>query len=271
VSFLSNAVRQPLFYFVFAGVAVFLVDAQLRRSAKRVEVPATIRTEVAQELERTFARPPTDDELDQGIKDWVTTELLFREASELGLENNDSFIRSHLATKLKNLVKQRTIVEPATEDELRAEFERHAIRYTKPDTYDVTIAFVARGDEKTLDTRTQDTLRRLTEGAPPESVGDHFPRGPRLERLSLAQLEQMLRAELSHHFEPGRLQQWQAVPNPRGMYVVRLDQIHSGKPTLESVRTSVAYDIEQQKRQLALEHFVEELRQKYPVHLQESP
>ncbi len=63
---LGDAFRQPLFYFALAGVAVFGVDAWLRREQEIVRVTDGVRREVASEFTAAASRAPTKDELERG-------------------------------------------------------------------------------------------------------------------------------------------------------------------------------------------------------------
>lgn len=258
--------RQPILYFALLGGVVFLADAWLRRETAGLTVGPTVRGELEADLRRTLARSPTEPELERALAEWTTTELLFREASKLGLQENDATIRMHLATKLKNLVKQRTIVPPPTDAELRATFDAHPEHYTKSDTYDVTVVFVGRdATPEAHAARTRELLAKLTAGLDPRGAGDHFPRGPALEDVLLVQLEQVLKVKLSDALDPQNQGRWQHLPNPRGSYLLRLDRVNSGKPDFESLKQAIAVEVEAQKREAAFAQFVEELRKRYPV------
>lgn len=258
--------KEPLLYFALLGVLVFCVDAWLRRDADSIKVDATVRSELDAELRRTLERPPTHEELERALEEWTTTELLFREASRLGLHENDALIRTHLATKLKNLVKQRTIIEPATEEELRAHFTAHPEHYGRPDTFDVTVVFVAHGaSPEEHASRVHELQSKLTAGLEPHGAGDHFPRGPALRDMLQLQLEHVLKADLDAVLRPEALGQWQRVPTARGSYLLRLDRLNSGKPNFDASRAAIAGEIEARKRDAAFERFVGELRSQYPV------
>jgi hypothetical protein len=263
-----HVLRQPLLYFVLVGALVFVVDAWLSRDAEVITIGPTVRAELDAELRRTLNRAPTQPELDRALADWTTMELLFREASKLGLQENDAVIRVHLATKLKSLVKQRTIVAPPTDAELRVQFDAHPEHYTRPDTYDVTLVFVAQGPSPEAHaSRAKEVLDKLTAGSDPKGAGDHFPRGPALQDVLLIQLEQVLKVELDNALKPENQGRWQQLPSPRGSYLLRLDRIHSGKPSFDALKDAITSEVEVRKREAALAEFVEGLRAQYPVAL----
>jgi hypothetical protein len=263
---LRAALRQPLLYFVLVGAAVFLVDAWLRRNNDVVDVNDGVRREVAAEFATQNGHPPNPDELQRALDTWVTTEVLFREASKLGLEANDAVIRAHLANKLALLERERIIVAPASDDELRAQLDAHPERYTKPNTFKLTHVFVNRGTApESFEARAAEVGTKLNEGAEPSTLGDHFPRGPVFEGMTQAQLQSVLNLDLSTALEPARVGTWQRLAGPRGAHFIRLDGIVSGKPTFESVRAVLVADVDAQKRDAAVQQFVEALKKQYIV------
>ncbi len=260
------ALQQPLWYFVLAGAVVFLVDAWLRQREVTIDVDASVRPEVVAEFEAQFGRTPTVQEREQAKQDWVTTELLFREAVRLGLENNDAVIRAHLANKLKQLVRERTIIAPPTDEELQEELEARPERYARSDTFNVSHAFVNRNiAPDTFDARVLEAWKQIGEGAELGSVGDHFPRGPSFEGMTQPQLEAVLRIGLAPVLKQQQIGRWHRLSGPRGAHFVRLDAIISGKPEVASARAALAARIEARKRDDALQRFIADLERRYRV------
>jgi hypothetical protein len=258
--------KQPLFYFALAGVAAFAVDAWLRRDAEVIRVTEGVRREVATEFTTALSRPPTDDELARGVRTWTETELLFREASQLGLAENDAVIRTHLARKLSQMVAQRSIVDAPTESELSAELEAHRGEYTRPNTFTVSHVFINRSKHAdTFAARADDAFRQLDAGAPLESVGDHFPRGPVFERLMPAQLEAALGVKLTNALTPEQRGKWQRLASARGAHFVRLDEIVSGEATVENSRDALIGRLTALAKEAAVRRFIDGLRAKYSV------
>jgi PPIC-type PPIASE domain len=266
VSSLRSLARQPVVYFVLIGAGTFFADGWLRRRADEVHVSDAVRKEVAGELQGVFGRPPNEAELARGVQDWIDTELLFREASSLGLHENDAVIRMHLANKLKFVVRQRTLVDAPTEAELAARLDANRDRYTKPDTYAVTQVFFNQGlSPGEHDARVREARARLEAGASAEGMGDHFPRGYTFTQLTRLQLEQIFSTALSDVLQPAQLNRWQVVTNRRGTHLIRVDAIVSGQPDLNALRQALAADVEAQKREAAVRTFTEALRKKYAV------
>ncbi len=205
------------------------------------------------------------------MQTWTDTELLFREASELGLAENDAVIRSHLARKLAQMVAQRSIIAPATESELAQELAAHRETYRQLDTFTVTHVFVNRATAPdTFASRVEEVQAQLNAGTTIQGLGDHFPRGPVFELLTQAQLEGALGVKLGAALSPEQKGKWQQLSGPRGAHFVRLDELLSGEPTLENSRERLSDRVAEEKKQAAVRAFIDGLRSKYPV-VDESP
>lgn len=266
VSRLRGLLAQPLLHFAVLGTAVFLLDAGLRSESHPPIIPEVARHEVAAALEQTLGRPASAQELTQGLQDWIDTELLYREALNLGLQDNDEVVRSHLARKLRHLIRERTVPDEPTRAELEAQLESHRAQYVVPDRYTLTSVFLNRGSsssEAQHQQRVSNVLERLREGAEPAQLGDHFPRGPHFESLPRSYLEQVFGAPLQGVLEPSRVNTWQPVSVPRGTHLLFLEALTSGEPRVDTARSALAADLHERKKDAALREYLEELRIKY--------
>jgi len=263
---LAGALKQPLPYFVLLGTLVFLVDAGFSATPNSIDVSPEVRHEVRARLEQTLSRPPTPAELEQGLEQWVDSELLFREATKLGLDQNDSVIHDHLAQKLRHIVQERTVLPEPSESELREALKAKPERYMGPVTFDVTHVFISRSASGAkFEPRVQETLAQLARGAEPRSVGDHFPRGPEFRGLTRLQFEQIFGANLSAVLRADRIGAWQMLESARGAHLLRLDAVSDGKPNFEALRPALRADVQEMKKQARVAAYLKELRKKYAL------
>jgi hypothetical protein len=269
---LRGALEQPLFYFALLGVLVFLVDLALQGGSDAAIDREAIRREVAVSLKKDLSRPPTPKELERGIEEWLDTELLFREAMALKLDENDSVIRQQLAQKLEHIVRQRTVIEPPNESELRARLRAHPNRYNGVESFDVTHVFVKKSvSPESYEERVSETLKRIQAGENAETAGDHFPRGPKFTRLTRTQLQRIFQARLSAVLDPRRVGEWQVVHGLRGAHLLRLDAARDGKADFEKLRPALEADVREERQRAALGAYLAELRKKYDVDVGATP
>ncbi|MFX6728609.1 hypothetical protein ABTH13_19885, partial [Acinetobacter baumannii] len=67
------------------------------------------------------------------IDSWVASEILYREGKQLGVDKGDDMIRDRIAFKLQVLVFDQVKLDPPTEEQLRAYFDKTRARYDQPE------------------------------------------------------------------------------------------------------------------------------------------
>src|SRR5579864_3679033 len=99
-----RVLREPLVHFLLAGALLFAVfgrgEPETPSQDKEIVVTAADVQRLGQIFERTWRRPPSDDELQWAISDFVREEVLYRTALSLGLEKDDTIIRRRLRQKM---------------------------------------------------------------------------------------------------------------------------------------------------------------------------
>ena len=176
--------REPLLHFMFIGAAIYLLysvfaeplpeadDKTIVVSAGEVEWMQTA-------WQKRWNRPPTSQEFDGLVQQYIKETVLYREALTMGLNQHDQVIRRRLAQKLEFLAKDLVALTPPTEEELQAYFSEHQDRYQEPALYTFTQVFIdpdKRGDA-TLDDAAVIKTKLVAQGdavEDPGALGDDF-------------------------------------------------------------------------------------------------
>jgi len=143
---------------MFIGVAIYLLysvfaDPLPEGNDKTIVVSAGEIEWMQTSWQKRWNRPPTAEEFDGLIQQYIKETVLYREALTMGLNQHDQVIRRRLAQKLEFLAKDLVALTPPTEEELQAYFDEHRKRYQEPTRYTFTQVFIdpdKRGDA-TLD------------------------------------------------------------------------------------------------------------------------
>ncbi len=100
-----RVIREPLFHFLILGAAIFAVHGFITRhkTDKPGEIVVTQAAieNLATGFTRTWQRPPTEDELQGLVRDYIREEAAYREALALGLDRDDMIVRRRLRQKLE--------------------------------------------------------------------------------------------------------------------------------------------------------------------------
>lgn len=92
--------RAPGLHFVLLGSALFLLRTAWLPDdppeADLLRVSLAQQRELAQRLSQQIGRPPTGEELEAAVEDWIDEELLFRQALALGWNRSDPVVQRRL-------------------------------------------------------------------------------------------------------------------------------------------------------------------------------
>ena len=261
----------PLLVCVVIGALIFAADAWLgdNTSDRTIEVTSAQVERLASLWEMQMGRAPSDTELDALVDDFIREEVLVREAVRLGLDHDDTIIRRRLAQKLSFLSDNLAVLEPATEEALRAYFAANTTRYATPAV--MTFSHVFFSPERRQDAAS-DAAAALERFQPDawRQTGDPFMLGRTYTHASHSRIARDFgEAFLSAIQELPARGQWQGpVESAYGFHLLRVD---ASTPAVDSnydaVADRVRRDYDAQRRADAnAEHF-DALREQYDIRL----
>lgn len=240
--------REPLVQFLLGGLAIFGLSLASGMSGDPESRTITITEPQVEQLAASFVqtwqRPPTQQEIDGLIRDYIKEEIYYREAQRMGLDIDDPIIRRRLRSKMEFLAK--TEVEQARPDDatLQAWLDRNPSRYVTDATYSFDQVFLDALADGDTQARAKALLVKLNKGEDWRTLGDaiSLPRSvEQAERTSIAR-------DFGHQFvesladvKPGS---WQGpIVSGFGLHLVKVREVKSsGKPRLADVRQTVEND-----------------------------
>ncbi|MEE4237748.1 MAG: peptidylprolyl isomerase [Anderseniella sp.] len=260
---------EPLLHFLIAGGLLFAAYGWLNRES--ADAPRTVRISVAEVnwLKETWARqwqrPPTENELRGLVTDYLKETLLAREATEMGLDENDTVIRRRLAQKMEFLAQDTARLAEPGDAELRRFYDANRAHYQAPARVSFTqLFFRNEADAKRglaqLATRSPDDL-----GDPSMLERDHAEADAQAvtNQFGEAFSRQVFGLDTGPWHGP--------VASAYGFHLVRVSARQDARLLpYEAVRTQVLEDWQREEQTRASERFYAELLKKYDVVLDDS-
>jgi hypothetical protein len=275
--------REPLVHFLIIGAAIFVIYGLMgQQDGEEQERAITITSGeigwLTDTWEKRWNRPPTAEEREGLIKQYLRETILYREAVAMGLDRDDTVIRRRLAQKLEFLAEDLIRPNPPTEDDLRTYFEAHMDRYQPPDLITMTHVFLdpdKRGDQTLKDAETiKAKLIALKE--PPQdarSFGDPFMLQSYYPERTEAELAKLFGRGFAKPVFKLAPQQWHGpVLSGYGTHLVYVhDRREAEPPTFTEVEERVRQDWENDKREQLNEQFIASLMGRYDVTIEDEP
>lgn len=281
---MRRLLREPLVHFLLIGGVLFLVfgwrggsapspgGASGSPAAQIVVTHADI-AQMVEQYEKTWQRPPTEEERKGLIEDFVRSEIYYREAVAIGLDRDDPVLRRRLRQKMEFIFEDISSLQEPTDAELRAFAARHREKYLSERQLafrQVYVDTTARGGRAEADARQM--LARLAAGADPDSVGDPTMLAPEVPLTPLWEIARQFGDEFAGHLRelpPGR---WAGpIRSGFGLHLVRMTRTAGGEEReLREIREAVKQDWIVERQREVKDAAYAKLRERYSV-IVESP
>lgn len=176
---IRRLLTEPLLHFVVAGAVLFgvygLVGGDEDSAARRIVVSQRRLRLIATRFERTWMRSPTAAELSGLVDDWVMEEILYREATLLGLDRDDLIVRRRMRQKMEFLADDWSAGADPSDEQLSRFLAEHPELFEQPERLDFQQVFVAAGEGEGS-ARAEALLARLRAGESPLGDATMLPR-----------------------------------------------------------------------------------------------
>lgn len=266
----EQLLREPLVHFLLGGAALFAIYAWVGDDAvperDRIVVDEAQVAALASSFERVWLRPPTRAELEGLVDDFVTEEILYREALELGLDRDDLVVRRRLRQKMEFLNEDLVTAREPSDEELRAYLAAHGDRFQTPARLSFRQVYID-PERPDPEARAAAVRERLTAGAAPDSLGDPTLLPAALTRAGAREVAHLFGARFAAELfdRPGT--GWQdPISSTFGVHLVRIDEyLPAQMPALEEIRPAVAREWTAEQRAAANRRFHRALRDRYEI------
>jgi len=271
-------IREPLFHFLLLGAAIFAVYglATRHKTDKPGEIVVTQGTleNLVTGFTRTWQRPPTEEELQGLLSDYIREEAAYREALALGLDRDDTIVRRRLRQKLEFLSDQlATRTEPG-EAELQSFLQAHPELFQSEPLFSIRQIYFnpqLHGGNLHRDlARALEDLERAGSHANTADLGDPFLLERSFEDVSLSDVKKTFGDHFASALAALRLAMWQGpIDSGYGAHLVFVAQRSESRlPALAEVRDQVRREWLDAKRKEATEKFYQAILSRYKVKIE---
>lgn len=272
---LRKLIREPLFHFVLLGAVIFLLAGRVRSgsvgSADKIVVTQSQIESIVVGFSRTWMRPPSQEELQGLVNDYVREEVLYREAKAMGMDQDDIIVRRRMRQKFEFLAEdQAARTGPPTDQELESYLRQHADKYSEEPNFSFDHIFFSREMRgASADAEANAMLARLSGKGTIDiaKLGDAFLLPSRFEKTSAGETARLFGEKFAEDLTKAPLGTWAGpIESSYGIHLVRVNaRIPEGAPPLAKVREAVLRDLLSDRRKQELDTQYEKLRARYMV------
>jgi len=269
-----------LLHFLVLGAALFglfsVIDKKDVEAPTKVVISTSRVATLADGFARTWRRPPTEQELQGLVDDYIRDEIFYREGRAAGLDRDDFVIRRRVRQKMEFLAEDMAAAEPSDE-ELAAYLASNPDRFRTEDRltfHHVFLSATRRGSALDGDAKQiAETLVRASAPADTATIGDPFLLGAEFREMSQSDVARTFGEGFAKQLsaaEPGR---WQGpIASSFGVHLVFVDERTRGNlPPLDTVREAVQREWLNARRIEAEQKLYRTLRDRYQIVVEPPP
>jgi len=137
---IKDLLQSSFLHFLAIGLGIFLLYAFLNRDANHpdgfdIHISEDQQVQIALAHQRNFGEIPDQATMDRLIAAEVKSEIYYREALRLGLDENDEIIRRRLKQKYEFLIKDNADIGEVSDSDLKKFYQDDISKYQKAATY----------------------------------------------------------------------------------------------------------------------------------------
>jgi hypothetical protein len=271
-------IREPLFHFLLLGATIFAVYglATRHKTGKPGEIVVTQGTleNLVTGFTRTWQRPPTDEQLQGLVRDYIREEAAYREALTLGLDRDDMIVRRRLRQKLEFLSDEMASRAEPSDAELQNFLQTHIGLFQPEPLFSFRQIYfnpALHGENLHRDmARALEGLEGTGSPASKADLGDPFLLERSFENVSLSEVRRTFGDQFASAISALRLGMWQGpIDSGYGTHLVFVAQRSEGRlPALDEVRDQVRRELLDAKRKEATDKFYQAILSRYKVKIE---
>lgn len=238
---LKPIMAEPLLHFLGAGLLIFLVlggsDA-VNREGRAVTVTQTQINQLSESFTGTWRRPPTPEELDQLIRNFVREEIYYREALKLGLDENDTVIRRRLRAKMEALATAEAQSAQPSEADLQELLDDNPAKYAADASFSFEQIWL--GTDGDADA----ALASIQSGTAPRELGKPISLPEEMTEAHSFDIDRRFGKGFAAKLAAATVGQWMGpVTSGFGVHLVKVTKAEAArKPALADVRKRLETD-----------------------------
>jgi hypothetical protein len=272
--------REPLLQFLALGAMLFalhgLVEKRSADAPEKIVVSASRIANLGDGFVRTWRRPPSAQELQGLIEDYVRDEVFYREGRAAGLDRDDVIIRHRVRQKMEFLAEDMSVPE-SNDEQLVTYLASNPERFRAEDQitfHQVFLSAARRANTIESDSKqVASVLARADAAVDATLLGDPFLLGEEFRGFSPSKVTSIFGEDFSKRIAAMETGHWQGpVSSGFGQHFVFITERVSGAlPSLDAVRPAVRREWANARRLEAEQKLYASLRGRYEIVVEAPP
>jgi hypothetical protein len=257
---MKQLIKEPVVWFMLVALVLFAAESIISSRQDAIIINDKVTTRISALWTAQMQRPPSEQELDALLNNWVNEEMFYREALRLGLDQNDTIVRRRLVQKY-NFLMEDVESQEISQQELLEFYQRNQDKYHLPER--VTFSNILFKSHE----RATQTLATMANEDDWRSLGVASLLPDRYARRSLKEVGYALGPAFASELAKLTDSKWDGpVQSSFGYHLVRIEnRLPAEAIPFESIVDKVSYDFLKERAEANLERSADALRTRYPL------
>ncbi|MEM9304042.1 MAG: peptidylprolyl isomerase [Pseudomonadota bacterium] len=265
--------KEPLVHFLVLGAVIFALYSAIGPGGPaedEIVVTRGKQESLLAAFDRTWSRPPTPEEYQVIVQEWIREEIAFREGVAMGLNEDDTIIRRRLRQKLEVLAEDIVSLGEPTEEILQSFLEDNQDDYLREPVFTVRQIYFStdrRGASAIEDAAATRAALRANPETDPNTLGDPISLPQRLVRERAGAIDGLFGQGFTTALAEAPAGEWsEPVRSGYGVHLVLVEEFLPGGPlTLAEAGDEVRRDWNNQRRLQTIDTLYEKLAEQYTI------
>jgi len=272
--------REPLLHFLVIGAGLFFLFSQINNTQvetdHRIIITQANLDRLATLWLKRMGRPPSAQEREQQLEQYIREQVLYREAMTMGLDQDDVIVSRRLAQKMEYLFNDLSFIPEPSETELVTFLSEHASQFTLPATITFSQIFLdPRERNQEINKDAEQLLEQLKETktiVDTINLGDRSLLPYKFTEERQNEINSMFGAAFTNQVFSLPISSWQGpVASEYGLHLIYITaRTENRLPSLAEIRERVASEWRSTKQHEANEIFYQSLYQRYEIILDDN-
>lgn len=270
---MKKILREPLFHFLIAGAAIFLLYSLIGETEKndeKIVIDDLFVNHLADAYQAQWNRAPTPAELLNLIEQEIRLEVLYREALKLNLDRDDAVVKSRMEQKMEFLGNDLLEMEGEPgDDDLRRFYESHKKKYQTPLSFSFyQVGFSPKQGQNAKENAAKVLTQNANSGKEAlRNYGSNLPFPYFWKNVSTQQIRLDLGGDFTSTLENAETGKWVGpLKSGFGEHLVYISERKPpSEPAFDEIRNNLLRDYQAIRKKEVQNEIYKETREKYEI------
>lgn len=270
MNIIKKILKEPLVHFLLLGVLLFAlyiwINPESTGHDERIVVDTGQIKHISERFAKRWNRAPTQNELKTLIDDYVMTEIYYREAVSLGLDQNDPVIKRRMRQKVEFMTKDTLSILEVDDKNLQAYLDAYPDRFSRDAFYTFDQIYIDPNKhydnlQNYIDSVKEQLSRSGTAQTGSSLIPQHY------DHISRSRINGELGRDFAKQLDSVTIAEWSGpVQSGLGVHFVKVSERKPSEVVkLEEVREIVLGEYMREKRRETLARQRKRMLEKYQV------